>query len=268
MLGNIDTVLVDGYNVLHLWNFFRGMVGDVDAKRRRLVAMLENYATLTRTRVVAVFDGAEGGDEEIRSPGVKVVFSRKGMTADTLIESRLGANPERTLVVSSDRALLSVCRMRGAKTRTSEAFETDLLEFLSRSFAAEGADPNWFKVGDRVRRQALLSLLADLKDERARHEREKMVAEVKRLREERRSKRKAEEEEIEALRRGLDPAAVKRDDDEGLALFHRMYGKGKLKRKAKDEAESTSPAAVEDEGFDWVAAMERSLDDLDPKIKR
>ena len=266
MIGNIDTVLVDGCNVLHRWNFFRGMVGDADAKRRRLVAMLENYAALTRTRVVAVFDGAEGG-EEIKSAGVKVVFSRKGMTADALIESRLGANPERTLVVSSDQALLAVCRLRGAKTRTSEAFETDLLEFLSRSFAAEGADPSWFKVGDRVRRQALLALLADLKDERARHDREKMVAEVRRLRDARASKRRSEEEELDALRRGLDPAAVKRDDDEGLALFHRMYGKRKLKRKEKDEPEPPPPAAVEDDGFDWVAAMEKSLGGLDPKTK-
>lgn len=274
MLGNIDTLLVDGYNVLHLWSHFRAMVATPDAKRRRLVALLENYATLTRVRAVVVFDGGVAGDEEIRSSGVKVVYSPKGKTADTVIEGRLGPAPERTLVVTSDRALAQVCRLRGARTRTSEAFEEDLLEFLSRSYArgvvpaSGGGGDGWGRVGDRLRRDALLSLLSDLKDERARHEKERVVKEMARLREERGTKRKAEAEEIAALRRGLPADQVKRDDDEGLRLFHQMFGKRKIRAKRRDEPEEPPPAAAEDEGFDWVAAMEATLGGLDPKVKK
>ena len=39
MIGRTDTVLVDGYNVLNLWSYFRDMVADIDAKRAKLQQM-------------------------------------------------------------------------------------------------------------------------------------------------------------------------------------------------------------------------------------
>ncbi|HEY8472498.1 MAG TPA: NYN domain-containing protein [Natronosporangium sp.] len=106
-------LVVDGYNVTK-----RGY-GDLDLEqqRNRLVKALSGIAAQTGAEVTVAFDGAD------RMPGlpgstrgVRVLFSRKGQTADDLIRALVRAEPDGrpVIVISSDREVADGVRRAGA----------------------------------------------------------------------------------------------------------------------------------------------------------
>lgn len=120
-------LIVDGYNVLNQWR------SNLDGQRlsdgrEALVDALQNYAGFTGQRVVVVYDGWQTDrltrTEESRGP-VKVVYTRKGETADHYIERLCDARSEdaelglvEIRVATSDRVEQLVALGRGA-TRVS-----------------------------------------------------------------------------------------------------------------------------------------------------
>ena len=121
-------LVVDGYNVTK-----RGF-GEMplEQQRRRLVAGLGGLAAQTRAEVTVVFDGAERVLGLPPAPrGVRVLFSRKGETADELIRRLVRAEPEGrpVVVVSSDKEVADGVRRHGAYPLVSDA----LLRRLARS---------------------------------------------------------------------------------------------------------------------------------------
>jgi predicted RNA-binding protein with PIN domain len=121
-------LLVDGYNVTK-----RGY-GELDLERQRgrLVKRLSGIAAQTRAEVTVVFDGAERVPGLPAPPrGVRVLFSRKGQTADELIRSLVRAEPDGrpVIVISSDREVADGVRRAGAYPLPAEA----LLRRLARS---------------------------------------------------------------------------------------------------------------------------------------
>jgi predicted RNA-binding protein with PIN domain len=121
-------LLVDGYNVTK-----RGF-GDVslEQQRTRLVSSLGGLAAQSGVEVTVVFDGAE---KMVALPGpprgVRVLFSRKGETADDLIRQLVRAEPagRPLVVISSDREVADGVRRHGAYPMSSDA----LLRRLARS---------------------------------------------------------------------------------------------------------------------------------------
>ncbi len=121
-------LVVDGYNVTK-----RGF-GEMplEQQRRRLVSGLGGLAAQTRAEVTVVFDGAERVLGLPPAPrGVRVLFSRKGETADELIRRLVRAEPSGrpVVVVSSDKEVADGVRRHGAYPLASDA----LLRRLSRS---------------------------------------------------------------------------------------------------------------------------------------
>src|SRR5439155_15338450 len=106
-------LVVDGYNVTK-----RGF-GDVslEQQRSRLVKGLGGLAAQTRAEVTVVFDGAERVVGLPPTPrGVRVLFSRKGETADELIRRLVRAEPagRPIVVISSDKEVADGVRRHGA----------------------------------------------------------------------------------------------------------------------------------------------------------
>jgi hypothetical protein len=103
-------ILVDGYSLLHAWpELAPGRPPHSAAAREALIAALTAYHDATGTPVTVVFDGqgAPAGTPGHEAAGaVEVLFSRRGKTADDLIERaalRLLAYGG-VLVVSNDGA--------------------------------------------------------------------------------------------------------------------------------------------------------------------
>jgi len=121
-------LIVDGYNVTK-----RGFgEASLEQQRSRIVAGLGGLSAQTGAEVTVVFDGAERVHGLPPTPrGVRVLFSRKGETADELIRRLVRAEPagRPLVVISSDREVADGVRRHGAYPLGSDA----LLRRLSRS---------------------------------------------------------------------------------------------------------------------------------------
>jgi len=103
-------ILVDGYSLLHNWpELAPGRARHSAAARDALVQRLTLYQDAIRTPVSIFFDGSgsSGSKAETAAPaGVEVLYSRRGQTADQMIERaahRFGPYGE-VLAVTDDHA--------------------------------------------------------------------------------------------------------------------------------------------------------------------
>jgi len=121
-------LVVDGYNVTK-----KGYGGiSLEQQRSRLVSALGGVAAQTGAEVTVAFDGAERVVGLPPAPrGVRVLFSRKGETADELIRRLVRAEPagRPVVVISSDKEVADGVRRHGAYPLTSDA----LLKRLGRT---------------------------------------------------------------------------------------------------------------------------------------
>ncbi|OJF10249.1 NYN domain-containing protein [Couchioplanes caeruleus] len=121
-------LIVDGYNVTK-----RGFAEmSLEHQRKRLITGLGGIAAQTGDEVTVVFDGAERVHGLPPAPrGVRVLFSRKGDTADELIRQLVRAEPagRPLVVISSDREVADGVRRHGAYPMGADS----LLRRLARS---------------------------------------------------------------------------------------------------------------------------------------
>ncbi|MEV0730041.1 NYN domain-containing protein [Polymorphospora sp. NPDC050346] len=121
-------LVVDGYNVTK-----RGFAEmSLEQQRKRLITGLGGIAAQTGDEVTVVFDGAERVHGLPPAPrGVRVLFSRKGETADELIRRLVRAEPagRAVVVISSDREVADGVRRHGAYPLGADS----LLRRLARS---------------------------------------------------------------------------------------------------------------------------------------
>ncbi len=125
-------LIVDGYNILHAWDEFKGLIEpDLAHARARLVDMLGEYRALKGIQVIVVFDahlvkGGAGSREEVH--GVEVIYSAEGETADMVIErlaGRLGGNFNVT-VATSDWAEQRLVFSQGAVRMSARELREEL----------------------------------------------------------------------------------------------------------------------------------------------
>jgi predicted RNA-binding protein with PIN domain len=120
-------LVVDGYNVTK-----KGF-GDVslEQQRTRLLSALSGLAAQSGAEVTVVFDGAERLVGVPGTRGVRVLFSRKGQTADEVIRQLVRAEPDGrpVVVISSDREVADGVRRHGAYPLSSDT----LLRRLARA---------------------------------------------------------------------------------------------------------------------------------------
>jgi predicted RNA-binding protein with PIN domain len=106
-------LVVDGYNVTKT-GFGEA---SLEQQRTRLVNRLGGLVAQTGAEVTVVFDGAERLPVAPAAPrGVRVLFSRRGQTADELIRRLVRAEPagRPVIVVSSDKEVADGIRRAGA----------------------------------------------------------------------------------------------------------------------------------------------------------
>jgi predicted RNA-binding protein with PIN domain len=136
-------LLVDGNNVIYGWDEL------LDLQRRipgsaypELVRRLAEYRDFTGDRIVVVFDGrGETSTEERPSPGLQVIYTGSGRTADDVIE-RLAiryATQYDITVATDDRAEQDVvaaagghCMSVDALRRHIEATKREQQDWLKR----------------------------------------------------------------------------------------------------------------------------------------
>ena len=125
-------VIVDGYSALHGWPKLRRSAGrSLEARRDALVRILRQYGDARHWRVTVVFDGyaAKRRPDAIEpTPGVEVIFSEAGRTADDVIERMVAeaAHRDRILVVTSDNMERHTVESLGAHSLDVDLFQAEV----------------------------------------------------------------------------------------------------------------------------------------------
>ena len=128
-------LIVDGYSLVHRDPETRSLPAvNLMLSRERMVRKLESVAGAIAEKVTVVFDGRDdpAGTEDVVA-GIQVVYSKGGMTADTVIERMVHAHaqPGEILVVTSDRRERETVMAAGADTISCGDF-LDLCERTRR----------------------------------------------------------------------------------------------------------------------------------------
>ncbi len=119
-------IIIDGYNFIGRQ---KGLRGDLEGKRTRLIEQLVAYRRIKGLSVTVVFDGSGKGEEE-RIGGVEVIFSGYGESADEVIGRMAEMFREGCTIVSSDKAVQQRARQNGAVALYAGEFESRLLAAL------------------------------------------------------------------------------------------------------------------------------------------
>jgi predicted RNA-binding protein with PIN domain len=108
----MSLILIDGYNFIRqISRFYEVEKKEFPLGRELFLNELERFGEKTKHEICVVFDGALSpnlGDEYSRFGGIDVVFTRRGVHADTLIIDLFKEKKETGLdiiVVTADRAV-------------------------------------------------------------------------------------------------------------------------------------------------------------------
>ncbi|MBO4418427.1 MAG: NYN domain-containing protein [Oscillospiraceae bacterium] len=122
--GEKPVLIVDGFNVIFAWPDLAVLAQtDLEQARDRLMEILANYASFTRTETILVFDAYQvkgGKGERFDYHGVQVVYTRENETGDAYIERLLhdiGRNAQARVVTSDN--LIQVSALRSGVIRQS-----------------------------------------------------------------------------------------------------------------------------------------------------
>ena len=124
-------IIIDGYNLIRQSaELSRLDRRDLQEGREALLDLLAAYKKIKRHQITVVFDGTDDYSlyrQRDQSKGIRMLFSRRGETADTVIKRMAAREREKALVVSSDRDVADFAASQKAATMGS----LDFMEKLS-----------------------------------------------------------------------------------------------------------------------------------------
>jgi uncharacterized protein len=129
-------LIVDGYNVIHAWTSLKRLVtsASLEAAREKLIERLAVLGMISGESVTVVFDAhhsAAMANSEETVDGVRVVFTRRGHSADHVIE-RLAYEASNTgeviTVATSDRFQRDLVRGMGGAVISSLELERRVID--------------------------------------------------------------------------------------------------------------------------------------------
>lgn len=132
----MERLIVDGYNVVHAWKSLKELASNaaLEAAREKLIERLSVLGLVTGEEVTVVFDAHHSSslaNSAETVEGVRVVFTRKGHSADHAIE-RLAYEASQAgdviTVATSDRFQRDLVRGMGGAVISSLELERRVIE--------------------------------------------------------------------------------------------------------------------------------------------
>ena len=129
-------LIVDGYNVVHAWPSLKRLVAtaSLEAARVELIERLSVYGMVSGEEVTVVFDAHHSkamSNSEETVDGVRVVFTRRGHSADHSIERlayRASQAGDIITVATSDRFQRDLVRGMGGAVISALELERRVLD--------------------------------------------------------------------------------------------------------------------------------------------
>ncbi len=156
-------ILVDGYNVIKKNAMFQMMeIKNMALARDTLIRQLKNRYRYTTDRVIVVFDGSDGREQTRHDDHIRIIFSRYGETADSVI-ARLAKEARQAgrkiILYSDDCEVKQSVREQGGSPQSAQqltarlkAAPADLEARVKHRLAMRklyGIDP-WYKAIDEL----------------------------------------------------------------------------------------------------------------------
>ena len=113
------SIIIDGYNLIGTAH------GDLAKERDELIRALSVYRKTKGHDITVVFDGWKSGgrhEETLTTGGIRVIYSRLGDTADTVVKRTISSDRREWIVVSSDRDIASHAWSAGSVPVPSDLF--------------------------------------------------------------------------------------------------------------------------------------------------
>lgn len=123
-------LVIDGYNLIRQSAMLSAQEElSLELGRDALLERLRQYKRVRRHRTTVVFDAANKpllAEERKRRKGIRVIYSGRGETADTVIKRICRTEGEKVLLVTTDRELARYAEAHGAVAMDSEDFEAKM----------------------------------------------------------------------------------------------------------------------------------------------
>ena len=120
-------LIVDGYNLIYRWKvLIKAKRKSLEFARSELLRLIQPYCDYNTIRGIIVYDGSSGKrHSEHTNP--KVIFSGKGESADTVIESLAYklVSDSRVVVATDDRVQANLVSGMGASLMSADMLETE-----------------------------------------------------------------------------------------------------------------------------------------------
>ncbi len=132
----MERVIVDGYNVIHAWPQLKRLLTEasLEAARDKLIERLSVFGMVVGADVTVVFDAhhsAARNNSQETVEGVKVLFTRKGHSADHAIE-RMAYDASQAgdviTVATSDRFQRDLVRGMGGAVISAQELERRVID--------------------------------------------------------------------------------------------------------------------------------------------
>jgi predicted RNA-binding protein with PIN domain len=131
----MERLVVDGYNIIHAWPSLKRLLAvSLEAARDKLIDRLSVYGLVTGADVTVVFDSHQKAsltNAEQLVEGVRVIFTRRGHSADQVIEriayEATGAGGVVT-VATSDHSQSDMVRGMGGAVISATEMERRVLD--------------------------------------------------------------------------------------------------------------------------------------------
>jgi len=123
-------LLVDGHSVIYAWPELRHVHQRNPRQAREvLVQHMRQLHDTSDWRVTLVFDGQQGTTPTRRKGELVVIYSRKGETADSIIERLVGTTGKAHLiqVVTADSAERQTIQSLGARCATPDWLRDEII---------------------------------------------------------------------------------------------------------------------------------------------
>ena len=131
----MERLIVDGYNVIHAWPALKSLMNEsLEAARDKLIDRLAVYAQVSGAAVTVVFDAhrtTATTNAEEWNQGVRVIYTRKGHSADHAIERIAYAaqgDGDPLTVATSDRFQRDLVRGVGGAVISALELERRVIE--------------------------------------------------------------------------------------------------------------------------------------------
>ncbi len=132
----MERLIVDGYNVVHAWTSLKRLLNEasLEAARDKLVDRLAVLGMISGAEVTVVFDAHHStamANSEQTVEGVRIVFTRKGHSADHAIERiayRASETGDVITVATSDRFQRDLVRGMGGAVISALELERRVID--------------------------------------------------------------------------------------------------------------------------------------------